>query len=80
MLAFSRSLSMPDAPFDDLMTELGGPYEDETPLSAGLDTLDMQLPSMELTPDMQGQPGSAVQHKASVMHADTLASIAVIAA
>jgi len=56
MLAMSRSLSMPDTPFDDLMTELRGTVEDENPLSAGLDTLDMQLPSMELTADMQGQP------------------------
>ncbi len=47
---------MPDTPFDDLMTELRGTVEDENPLSAGLDTLDMPLPSMELTADMQGQP------------------------
>ena len=55
MLAMSRSLSMPEAPFDDLITELGGAVEEDHPLSAGLDTLDMQLPSMELTPDMQGE-------------------------
>lgn len=56
MLAMSRSLSMPEAPFDDLITELRGAVEEDHPLSAGLDTLDMQLPSMELTPDMQGEP------------------------
>ncbi|CAL5225630.1 g8486 [Coccomyxa viridis] len=53
MLAMSRSLSMPETPFDDLITELGGDVEDDHPLSAGLDTLDMQLPSMDLTHDMQ---------------------------
>ena len=45
---------MPGTPFDDLMTELGGTCEEETPLSVELTNLDMQLPSMELTPDMQG--------------------------
>ncbi len=55
MLAMSRSLSMPEAPFDDLITELGGDVEEDHPLSAGLDTLDMQLPSMDLSPDMQGE-------------------------
>ena len=53
-LAMSRSLSMPEAPFDDLITELGGDVEEDHPLSAGLDTMDMQLPSMDLSPDMQG--------------------------
>ncbi len=52
--ASGRALSMPGPPFDDLMTELGGTCEEETPLSVELTTLDMQLPSMELTPDMQG--------------------------
>lgn len=63
MLAMSRSLSMPEAPFDDLITELGGADEEEEhPLSAGLATLDMQLPSMDLSPDMQGEllPGRSV--------------------
>ena len=55
MLAMPRSLSVPDPPFDDLMTQLGGPVDEEAPLSAGLDTLDMHLSSMELTPDMQGE-------------------------
>ena len=56
MLAMSRSLSMPEAPFEDLITELGGADdEEEHPLSAGLATLDMQLPSMDLTHDMQGE-------------------------
>ena len=45
---------MPSTPFDDLMTELGGTCEEEAPLSVELTNLDMQLPSMELTPDMQG--------------------------
>ena len=54
VLAMPRSLSMPDPPFDDLMTQLGGPVDEEAPLSAGLDTLDMHLSSMELTPGMQG--------------------------
>lgn len=55
MLAMPRSLSVPDPPFDDLMTQLGGPVDEEAPLSAGLDTLDMHLSSMELTPGMQGE-------------------------
>ena len=46
---------MPSTPFDDLMTELGGTCEEDTPLSVELSTLDMQLPSMELSPDMQGE-------------------------
>ena len=46
---------MPGTPFDDLMTELGGTCDEETPLSVELTNLDMQLPSMELTPDMQGR-------------------------
>ena len=53
--ASARSLPMPSTPFDDLMTELGGTCEEETPLSVELTNLDMQLPSMELTPDMQGR-------------------------
>ncbi len=49
-------------PFDDLITELGGAVEEDHPLSAGLDTLDMQLPSMELTPDMQGELAPSLCH------------------
>lgn len=52
--ASGRALSMPGTPFDELMTELGGTCEEENPLSVELNTLDMQLPSMELSPDMQG--------------------------
>ena len=62
MLAMSRSLSMPETPFDDLITELGGDVEDDHPLSAGLDTLDMQLPSMDLTHDMQGELAPSLCH------------------
>ena len=54
MPAMPRSLSLPEAPFEDLIEQLGGTVEDETALTAGLDTLDMPLPSMDLTPDMQG--------------------------